>query len=189
MDYQEFEQHVADYVEGALDSELHQRMDAARAADPACETLATVHEQLLAAFEDTPQVSAPAGLADRIMAEARLREALAAAEQKAFQRGIGLGIVAAAVMATSLALVLWTIDFSTGAGMLDAVRASGNNWLTAASTTLYSWLEAARVAMIHNVNLPVVNREVPLYMVVISGMASAVLAYFRDEIMAAVDSF
>jgi hypothetical protein len=189
MDYQEFELHVADYVEGTLDSEQHQRMSAARAADSACDTLATVHEQLLAAFEETPQVSAPVGFADKIMAEARLREELAAAEQKAFRRGIWLGVVAAAVMATSLAVVLWTIDFSTGAGTLEAVRSAGNNWLTSASTVLYGWLEDARVAMNHSVTLPIVGHAVPLYMVVLSAMASAVLAFFRDEILATVDSF
>ncbi len=189
MDYHEFEQHVADYVEGALDDELRRRMDAARAADPACQQLARVHEQILAAFEETPQVNAPSGLADRIMAQARLREELAAAETKAFRRGIWLGVVAAAVTATCLAVVLWTIDFSTGAGTLDAVRAAGNNWLTSASVTLYGWLEDARVAMNHNVPLPLIGRAVPMYMVVLSAMASAVLAYFRDEIMATVDSF
>jgi len=189
MDYHEFEQHVADYVEGALGKEQRQRMDEARANDPACEQLARVHEQLLAAFEEIPQVTAPSGLADKIIAEARLREKLSAAEQKAFRRGIWLGVVAAAVMATSLAVVLWTVDLSTGTSMLDTVRTTGTGWLTGVSNTLYSWLEAARIAMVHNVNLPVVNREVPLYMVVLSGMASAVLAYFRDEIMATVDSF
>lgn len=189
MDYHEFEQHVANYVEGSLDPALRRRMDKARAENPACEKLARVHEQILAALGETPQVDAPAGLADQIMAEARMREQLAAAEQKAFRRGIGLGIVAAAVIATGLAVVLWTIDFSTGASTLEAIRSSGNNWLSMASATLYGWIDTAGVALNHNVNLPLVNRTVPLYMVVLSVMASAVLAWFRDEIMAAVDVF
>ncbi len=189
MDYREFEQHVADYVEGALEIELRRRMDAARTADPACEELAAVHEKILAALENTAQVSAPPGLADKIMAEARRREQLVAAEQKAFRRGIGLGVAAAAVMAGSLAVMLWTVDFSTGAGTLDALRSGGDSWLTTASTTLYGWIDGAGVALNRNVNLPLVERAVPLYMVLLSSMASAVLAWFRDEIMAVVDSF
>ena len=45
MDYREFEQHVADYVEGSLDPALKRRMDAARASSPELDQLARVHEQ------------------------------------------------------------------------------------------------------------------------------------------------
>ena len=72
MDYQEFELHVADYVEGTLDRELSLRMDEARAADPALDQLARLHEQILAAFEETADVEAPAGLGEKINPIVRL---------------------------------------------------------------------------------------------------------------------
>lgn len=178
MDYKEFEQHVVDYVEGALDGEMQRRMDSARASDPACEALAQLHEQILAALEDTPKLEAPAGLTDKIMAGARMQEQLLAAERKAFRRGIRLGVAAAAVGAAALAVLLFTYDMSTG-----------NEWIAGISNTLYGWLGSAEALMQAEVELPVVNRPVPVYVLVFSAAVSGVLAWFRDEIMAVVDSF
>ncbi|MBW7995247.1 MAG: hypothetical protein FVQ81_01500 [Candidatus Glassbacteria bacterium] len=189
MDYQEFEQHVAEYVEGGLDPELRRRMDAARAADPACDQLAGIHEQILHTLEETPQVDAPAGLADRIMAEVRVREQLVAAEQRAFRRGIWLGVAAAAMGAVALAIFLFVFDLSTGAATIETARATGSGWMAKVSNTLYGWYDTAGVAMKANVDLPLVNHSAPLYVLVLSAIASGILAWFREEVMAAVDSF
>jgi hypothetical protein len=189
MDYQEFEQHVADYVEGTLDDELRARMDAARRADPACEQLARVHEQILTTFEETPEVQAPGGLSERIFAQARVREQLVAAEQKAFRRGIWLGVIGAAIGAAALVVMIFVMDMRTGAATLENATSAGTNWLTQAAATLYGWLDAAGAAMDYNVTLPVIGRTVPIYVLVVCGMFTAILAWFRDEIMAALDSF
>jgi hypothetical protein len=189
MNCWEFEQHVADYVEGGLDEKLRRRMDEARAANFACDQLACVHEQILVALEETPQVKAPAGLADRIMAEARIQEHLFAAEQRAFRRGIWLGVVAAAVSAVALSIFLFMFDLNTGAATLATVKAIGNDWMAMVSSTLFSWFKATGAAMKSSVNLPLLGNPAPVYMLVLSTIASGVFAWFREEIMAAVDCF
>jgi len=189
MDYQEFEQHVADYVEGTVDDELRARMNAARAADPACEQLARIHEQILAAFEETPEVTAPAGLAERIFAEAGVREQLVATEQKAFRRGIWMGVIGAALGAVSLAVMMAVLDLRTEAAALENATTAGTNWLTQAAATLYGWMDAAGMAMSYNLALPVIGRSVQVYVLVLCGMFTAILAWFKDELMAALDSF
>ena len=161
MDYREFEQHVADYVEGALDIELRQQMDAARAADPACDQLARLHEQILAAFEDMPQVEAPAGLAERIFAAAEVREQLAAAEQRAFRRGIWLGVVGAALGAAALTMMMFMLDLRTETATLETATTAGSNWIAQATATLFSWLNTGEAAMSYQVSVPVIGRTDP----------------------------
>ena len=189
MDFKEFEQYVADYVEGNLDEDLRRRMDKARAASPKLDELARLHEQILTALADAPQVKAPAGLAEKIVAEAAVLERLAALEQKAYRRGMGIGIAAAAVGAFSLAICLWMLDATTGTATLDAIRAAGNNWLAQASLTLIGWLDTAGTALQAKVSIPVVQQTVPVYILLLSLLVSGVLAFFREEIMTAVDSF
>jgi len=189
MDYREFEEWVADYVEGKVDDELRRRMDEAREADPKLDELARLHEQILSALVETPEVKAPAGLAEKIMAEAVLHERLSALEQKAYRRGIGMGIAAAAVSAFSLALFLWMFDFSTGAATLDTVRTAGSSWLAQISFTLYGWANAVNAALLTKVAIPLVNQSMPVYILLLSLLVTGVLAFFREEIIAAVDSF
>ena len=189
MDYQEFEQNVADYVEGALDDQLRERMDAARAADPACDQLARLHEQILAALDETPEVEAPAGLAEKIIAAAQVRNRLVEAERKAFKRGIWLGIIGALAGAVTLGVFMYLLDLRTDAATLETAVAAGDSWLTSASATLYGWMEAVGKVMNYDVALPVIELSVPLYLLLLWGMASAVAVYFREEIMEAVDIF
>lgn len=188
MDYREFEQHVADYAEGTLDEELRRRMDAARAADPACDRLAVLHEQLLAALEDTPELDAPAGLAGSIIARAESQEQLMAAERRAFRRGMWLGVAGAALGAVALTVLLFMLDLFAGAGVLDAVSDAGKSRLAEVSYELYGWRLPAEALLKSELKLPLVGGAVPVYVLVISAAVTAILAWFRDEIMEAVDS-
>ncbi len=188
MDYREFEQHVADYVEGTLEGELRLRMDAARAADPACDRLAVLHERLLASLEDTPELDAPAGLAERIFAKAENLEQLLAAEQRAFRRGMWLGVTWAALGAAALAVLLFVLDLSTGSGTLDATATAGNNWIAQVSYKLYEWFGSAEALMKSVIVLPVVGVAVPVYILVLSAAVTVIIAWFRDDILEAVES-
>lgn len=186
MDYREFEQNVADYVEGALEEGLRCRMDAARAVDPACDRLARLHEQLLVALQETPELEAPAGLAERIFAKAENLEQLLAAEQRAFRRGMWLGVAGAALGATALAVLLFVLDLSTGSGTLDATATAGNNWIAQVSYKLYEWFGSAEALMKSEIVLPVVGGAVPVYVLLISAAVTALLAWFRDDILDAL---
>ncbi|OGG04519.1 MAG: hypothetical protein A3F83_03760 [Candidatus Glassbacteria bacterium RIFCSPLOWO2_12_FULL_58_11] len=85
MDYNEFEEYVADYVEGFLDSGLRLRMEEKRRQDPACDQLARLHESILAALQQTPELKAPAGLRERNLAAAAAEEALLEEERKSLK--------------------------------------------------------------------------------------------------------
>ena len=186
MDYQEFDQHAADYAEGALDNELRSLMDSARAMDPACDQLARLHERILAVLVETREVEAPAGLAERIIAEAEFRDQLLAAEQRAFRRGMWLGVAGAAVGAAALAMFLFIFDLSTGAGTLDAVKNVGNKWMAQVWYTLSGWFGSAGTFMKSEIALPVIGSSMPVYVLILSALITVLLAWFREEIREAV---
>jgi len=108
MDYREFEEHVADYVEGLCDESLRQRMDAKRAEDPACDQLARLHENILAALQDTPEVKAPAHLSERILAAVEAEESQLAAENKSFREYVLSSLPIAASVAAAFTGLFYT---------------------------------------------------------------------------------
>ncbi len=187
MDYREFEQHVADYVEGGLDSELRRRMDEARASDPSCERLVCLHEQLLDELKDTEEIHAPDGLAERIIFRAENLEHLLAAEKRAFRRGMWLGAAGAALGATALALLLFIFNQSSVSGILNEITNTGNDWLTQVSYPLYRWLGSAGALMESEITLPFLGVSAPVYVLILSAVVTAFLACFREQIMEAVE--
>lgn len=188
MEYREFEQHVADYVEGGLDSELRRRMDAARASNPACERLARLHEQLLAEIKNAQEIQAPEGLAEKIILRAENLEQLLAAQQKAFRRGVWLGVAGAAIGATALAALLFMFDLTAGTGALNAAANAWNAWIAQLSYKLYGWFGAADAFMKSEIVLPVIGSSTPVYILILSAVVTAFLAWLREEIMEALDS-
>jgi anti-sigma-K factor RskA len=109
MDYKEFEEHVADYVEGLCDERLRRRMEEKRREDPACDQLARMHENILAALQDTPEVKAPAGLSERILAAVEAEESQIAAESKSFREYVLSSLPIAACAVAALTGLFYTL--------------------------------------------------------------------------------
>ncbi|MFH1070770.1 MAG: hypothetical protein V1794_14230, partial [Candidatus Glassbacteria bacterium] len=57
------------------------------------------------------------------------------------------------------------------------------------SFTLYGWANAVNAALLTKVAIPLVNQSMPVYILLLSLLITGVLAFFREEIIAAVDSF
>lgn len=112
MDYKEFEEHVTDYVEGLCDESLRKRMDAKRAEDPACNQLARVHENILAALQDTPEVKAPAYLSEKILAAVETQESQLAAENKSFREYVLSSLPIAACVAAAFSGFFYAIKYN-----------------------------------------------------------------------------
>ena len=102
MDFKQFEENVAAYVEGLLDEKMMRAMDAKRAECPECDNLARVHENILAALNSTEPVKAPAGLEQRILAAVEAEEAEAAALQKTKRWALVVSLSAAAALLAGL---------------------------------------------------------------------------------------
>ena len=112
MDYKEFEEHVADYIEGLCDESLRRRMDAQRAEDPACDKLARLHENILAALQDTTEVKAPAHLSERILAAVEAEESRLAAENKSFREYVLSSLPIAACVAAAFTGFFYAIQYN-----------------------------------------------------------------------------
>ena len=102
MDFKQFEENVAAYVEGLLDEKMMRAMEAKRSECPECDNLACVHENILAALNSTEPVKAPAGLEQRILAAVEAEEAEVAALQKTKRRALVFSLSAAAVLLAGL---------------------------------------------------------------------------------------
>jgi len=133
MDYNEFEEHVADYVEGLLDSGLRRRMDEKRRQDPACDQLARLHEGILAVLRQTPELKAPAGLRENILAATVAEEALLEEERKSLKEYLLSWLPISAAVSAAFACVLFVYRDNL-ARLAQAAMAAGR--------TAYSWLNA-----------------------------------------------
>ena len=102
MDFKQFEENVAAYVEGLLDEKMMRAMEAKRAECPECDNLACLHENILAALNSTEPVKAPAGLEQRILAVVEAERAEAAALQKTKRRALVVSLSAAAAVLAGL---------------------------------------------------------------------------------------
>ena len=116
MDFKQFEENVAAYVEGLLDEKMMRAMNAKRAECPECESLARLHENILAALESTEPVKAPAGLEQRILAAV---EAETTVLQKTKRKALAVSLSAAAALLAGL------VPFMVGALKQSAAGLSG----------------------------------------------------------------
>jgi len=133
MNYNEFEEHVAEYVEGLLDSGLRLRMEEKRSQDPACDQLARLHEDILAALQQTPELKAPAGLRERILAATAAEEALLEEESRSLKEYLLSWLPIAAAVSAACAGVLFVYRDNL-ARLAQAALAACN--------TAYAWLAA-----------------------------------------------
>ena len=158
MDYREFEEHVADYVEGLCDDSLRRRMDAKRSEDPACDQLASLHENILNALQDTPEVKAPAHLSERILAAVEAEKIQLAAENKSFREYVLSSLPIAASVAAAFtglfyafktnlfalgqASLVWGRAFSGWFGTEGGeLAAQADHGLTASNQALAGWVK------------------------------------------------
>lgn len=123
MDYKEFEEHVADYVEGLCDESLRRRMEEKRAEDPSCDRLACLHENILAALQDTPEAKAPAGLSEKILAAVEIEESQFATERRSFREYVLSSLPVAASIAAA-----FTVLFYSMRDNLNALAQTGLGW-------------------------------------------------------------
>ena len=138
MDYKEFEKHVADYVEGLCDERLRRRMEEKRREDPACDRLARMHENILAALQDTPEVKAPAGLSERILAAVEAEESQIAAERKSFREYVLSSLPIAACAVAALTGLFYTLkaNLYTAAQFSLGWSQAFSNWFNSESGEL-----------------------------------------------------
>ncbi len=151
MDYKEFEEHVANYVEGLCDERLRRRMEEKRREDPACDQLARMHKNILAALQDTPEVKAPANLSERILAAVEAEDSRIAAERKSFREYVLSSLPIAACAAAAFTGLFYTFKDN-----LNVLAQSGLGWGRAFS----GWFSAERgeLAMQADKSLSVSNQ-------------------------------
>ena len=135
MDYKEFEEHVANYAEGLCDERLRRRMEEKRREDPSCDQLARMHENILAALQDTPEVKAPANLSERILAAVEAEDSRIAAERKSFREYVLSSLPIAACAAAAFTGLFYTFKDN-----LNVLAQSGLGWSRAFS----GWFSAER---------------------------------------------
>ncbi|HUU28595.1 MAG TPA: hypothetical protein VM123_12360 [archaeon] len=75
MDCREFEKLIQDYVEGLCNKKLRRAMDKRRSECSHCNSLAKLHEGILAALETTEPVKAPESLSAKILTAVEAEEA------------------------------------------------------------------------------------------------------------------
>jgi len=119
MDFKQFEENVAAYVEGLLDEKMMRAMDVKRAESAECDSLARLHENILAALENTEPVTAPAGLGRRILAAVQAEEAETAVLEKTRRRALAVSL------STAAALLAGLVPFMVGALKQSAASISG----------------------------------------------------------------
>jgi hypothetical protein len=116
MDYAEFEKWVADYVEGNLSDELRQRMDQARKKNPDLDQLTHLHEQILTALAETPEVAVPECLSRSILAAAEERERMLAQEGRMLRRNLFFWSILAAVITAFASALFYFFRDNLAAG-------------------------------------------------------------------------
>ena len=119
MDFKQFEENVSAYVEGLLDEKMMRAMDAKKAESAECNNLALLHENILAALENTEPLKAPAGLGRRILAAVEAEEAETSVLQKTRRRALAVSLSAAAALLAGL------VPFMVGALKQSAAGISG----------------------------------------------------------------
>jgi len=116
-----FEMNAAAFIDGTLGEQLHAAMDAHRLTCRSCARTIRAHEALLGAFQRTEQVTAPEGLADRIISTVREEVALAAREIGFFWK---LVVPAAACVAAFAGYLTYVLPWRTALTYLQAQSAS-----------------------------------------------------------------
>lgn len=176
MDYKEFEEHVADYVEGLCDERSRRRMEEKRREDPACDRLALMHENILAALQDTPEVKAPAGLSERILAAVEVEESQIAAERKSFREYVLSSLPIAACAVAALTGLFYTFKDN-----LNALAQNGLGWGRAFSNWFNS--ESGELAAQADKGISVSNQALAGWVKLMGGSAetasATVLGWFQ----------
>ncbi len=126
MNCQEFETRIPEYLDGVADGFVIRVMDEHRNACKDCSFLLKLHEQVLLALNETEPVSAPEGLADRILAAAAAEEAVT--QPSIVPRWASALFAAAVLFVAGAFLRLGSfITQTTGAG--DGVSGFSLNWI------------------------------------------------------------
>ena len=110
MDCKKFEKHAPEYTEGLLDLSLQAAMETHRSTCRECDKLARVHESILMVLNETPAVTAPSYLQERILAAVAREETRMAAEQASYRR-VMIGAMTAASAFAGLMIAVWYFMF------------------------------------------------------------------------------
>jgi len=140
-----FEMHAAAFVDGTLDGLFHTAMDTHRLTCRSCARVVRAHENLLDIFERTEQVTAPEGLANRIISTVMEEEALAARETGFFWKLI---IPAAACIAAFAGYLAYVLPWRTALTYMQA-KSLSTHFLPEVTGGAQDWmsLQASRAAV------------------------------------------